>query len=459
MTLEEMRARLQAIDAERRAIDTEAGEAHLDEEQQARWDALDAEENTLRSDIAVAEDAEARAARVAESRARWNTTSVQVTADPYEVLRHGGHGVHRQKLIDSAMRGVEGRVEDAGHFRSLLQRHASDVQWAANVIARTRPEYASAFSKLMRGDAITLTAEERAAMTVGTNTAGGFLVPTHLDPSLILTNNGTSNMIRGISRVVTLTGGANVWHGVTTAGATASWDAEVTEVSDDTPAVASLSIPVYKAQSLLQASIEAFEDIAGLESDALMILADARDRLEGAAHATGPGSTAPKGVFTAVAATAGSRVVSTTAATIGLVDIHAVYTGLPVRHRSRSAWLMNPVYAAAVKSLGGALSASYSADLTQPFTDRIMGKPSYESDDAPATQTTTALDSEILFGDFSKYVIVDKPGSTAVEFIPHLFNTSNNLPDGRRAWYMHFRSGADVADANAFRLLVDKTSA
>jgi len=54
---------------------------------------------------------------------------------------------------------------------------------------------------------------------------------------------------------------------------------------------------------------------------------------------------------------------------------------------------------------------------------------------------------------------VDKPGSTSVEFIPHFFNTSNNLPDGRRGWYMHFRNGSDSVNDLAFRLLVDKTTA
>jgi HK97 family phage major capsid protein len=68
-------------------------------------------------------------------------------------------------------------------------------------------------------------------------------------------------------------------------------------------------------------------------------------------------------------------------------------------------------------------------------------------------------DNTIVLGDFSNYVIVDKPGSFAVEFVPHLFNTSNNLPDGRRAWYCHWRTGGDSVNDVAFRLLQEKTSA
>ena len=73
--------------------------------------------------------------------------------------------------------------------------------------------------------------------------------------------------------------------------------------------------------------------------------------------------------------------------------------------------------------------------------------------------TTTVRDNEIIYGDWSQYVIVDKPGSSTLDFIPNLFNTSNNLPDGRRGWYMRFRSGADSVNDLAFRLLQDRTSA
>jgi len=50
-------------------------------------------------------------------------------------------------------------------------------------------------------------------------------------------------------------------------------------------------------------------------------------------------------------------------------------------------------------------------------------------------------------------------GSTTTQFIPTLFNTANNLPDGRVGWYMRWRNGSDSVNDLAFRLLQDKTSA
>jgi HK97 family phage major capsid protein len=294
---------------------------------------------------------------------------------------------------------------------------------------------------------------------VGTNTAGGVLVPTHLDPTIILTNSGSSNAIRALARVETLVNG-NIWNGITSAGSTASWDGELVEVSDDSPNdFAKQSITLYSAKSLIQASFEAMEDIDGAAAQVLMLFADSKDRLEAAAHATGSGSGQPTGIFTALDANTNVEVTSTTAATIGLVDLQGLKRAVPVRWRGRGSWVMNPVYADAIKALGTAVSASFSTDITQANAPTLLGRPIVESDDAPSTQTTTVRDNEVVFGDFSQYVIVDKPGSTSIEYIPHLFNTANNLPDGRRGWFMHFRSGADSVNDVAFRLLQDKTSA
>ena len=465
------RKRLAEIEAELRSIDEAAGESPFNDEQQTKWDALMQERSEV--EAAIKRDEERRqivralAAKPGHTEdgdgVRGGAPNVTVKADPFEALRHGGFGMSRQQMVDANLRAAERLIsggDEQRQFEQNLRRHVGDTRWAANILARSHPDYLTAFSKLVTGRAQFLTEDEkRAAMAVGTNTAGGYLVPTHLDPTLILTNSGTSNAIRAISRVVTLTDGSNVWNGVSTAGVTASWDAELSEVSDDTPQFARVQVPVYAAKSLVQASIESFEDIAGLASDVLMLFADARDRLEGAAHATGSGSGQPTGIFTALDANTNVEVLAATAGSIGLSDIHGLYRAVPVRWRGRGTWVMNPVYSLAVKALGTALSASYTTDLTQPVADRLLGRPLVESDDAPSTQSTTTIDNEIVFGDFSNYVIVDKPGSMAVEFIPHMFNTTTNLPDGRRAWYMHWRNGADSVNDLAFRLLQDKTSA
>ena len=386
--------------------------------------------------------------------------NVNIVRDAMEVMED--RASTPKQLADAALRSLEDKdvePDNLEHVRSVLRRHSPDRDWVNGVILRSTDTYASAWLKMIQHREFALTSEERTVLGVSTNANGKFLLPTHLDPTIILTSALSTNEIRKISRVVTLTNGEPAWNGITSAGVTASWDGEVVEVSDDSPTFGNPQIATVRAQALVQASISAVEDIANLGNDVMMMFADARDRLEGAAHATGVGTTTPKGVFTAVAAVTASRVTSTTAATIGLVDLNSVYTGVPARYRPRSTWVANPTYTVAIKALGTSVGASYSGDIREGLTSAILDRPVVSSDDAPSTQTTTALDQEVLLGDFQQFVIVDRPGGMSVEYIPHLFNTTTNLPDGRRAWYATWRNGSDVTNVDAFRLLVDKTTA
>lgn len=458
-----LRSQIDALMAERAALIAESetldapDEARSADDLDARADEIIARCKAIDADVATKE---ARVAELAELAVERDNVPKGPTfirrpdkADVTDAAR-----MDFRTASDLVARQAEERGIDPTHARMLMKRHRGDLAFVRNVAARATDAYESAFQKVMTGREMFLDAEERAAIAVGTNTQGGFLVPTHLDPTLILTNAGTSNAIRAISRVVTLTVG-DTWNGVTTAGSTFSWDAELAEVSDDSPSFGSASIPVYTGAGFIGASYQAFDDIASLSSDVLTLFADGRDRLEATAHCTGAGSTEPTGIFTALDANTNVELTSTTAATIGVVDLQGMKRAVGARWRRNGRWVMNPVYSDAIKNLGTSLSNAYSTDLTQENTPRLLGNPVHETDDAPSTQTTTVRDNEVVFGDFSNYVIVDKPGSTSVQFIPVMTGTTANLPNGSAGWYMRFRSGADSVNDSAFRLLQDKTSA
>lgn len=462
----ELRERMDVVRSSLEVLHEDAEGRSLDADEQEEWDEgiqflKEGERMLARYDRA----------RSASSRGYYDKgVNVRLGSDdPFETVaraRTADPKTARRLLTDANLRSMEQHsdhlsTEDQKHFESVIKRHANDTAWASNILARQAEVYQEAWAKVMSGREMQLSQEERTSLQVGANTNGGYLLPTHLDPTIILTNDGTSNVIRNLARVVTLPApGATVWNGVTSAGMTASWDTELQEVSDDSPTFSRISIPVGKAQAFAQASVEAFEDIANLASDLTMMFSDARDRLEGAAHAVGTGvNNSPTGIFTALDANSAVEVESASAAAISLADIHGLYRAVPVRWRGKGTWLMNPTYALAIKALGTAVSASFSGELPDGTTSKILGRPVVESDDAPSTQTTTVRDNEVIYGDFSNYVIVDKPGSMSVEAIPHLFNTANNLPDGRRGWFAYWRTGADSVNDNAFRLLQDKTSA
>lgn len=458
-SIEQLLARHDQIKAELEAIPVaaETEQRGLNPDEETRFDALLAEAKSVAAELKAHEDRyaelEAIEARAAAAAARPSLTFIKPTekADTGSI-----RSMNLTQLTDVVRRKAEERDIDPTHAASLLKRHGSDLDWARNLAARSTDVYERAWFKVMSGNAAFLNEEERVAINVGTSTQGGLLVPTHLDPTVILTNTGSSNAIRRAARVVNLTVG-NTWNGVSSAGVTASWDAELAEVSDDSPTFTKPSISTYKAQAFVQASLEALEDIASLGADVLNMFADARDRLEGAAHCTGSGSGQPTGIFTAI--TGSQSVTSTTAAVVGLVDLLALKRKPGIRFRNNGTFVMNAVYGDAIRQLGTALGASYTVDASDPNTERLLGRPVIETDDAPTTQTTTAKDPEIIFGDFSQYVLVDKPGSMSVQYIPVLFNTGNNLPDGRIGWYATWRHGADSVADEAFAVLLDKTSA
>lgn len=499
MTPEQLAALREALAATRAAMQTlhqQMGDGEGTEEQQAEWDRLEQQERQQVDQIATAEqgteeerqarEREERAARVRESRQRW--ASVTASGAPSNRFERGREIVQRgayvrdwnaRQVVDELLRMTEGRIERTAaaerHTRRVLERHIMPTQddspegvvdraWAVSLLTRCLPEYTRAFNAVMRGGpmaAAMLPEDQRAAIAVGTNTQGGFFVPFYLDPTIMLDSDGSANVVRQLARVVTLSPGqGNTWHGISSAGAAGSWDAELAEVSDDSPSFGEPSIPLNTPRTFIKASFQAVEDIPDLATEMTMMFADARDVLEGAAHCTGTGANdQPTGIVTALDANTNVEVISTTAATIGVVDINGLLRAVPQRYRRNAQWLMNDVYADAIQQLGTAVGASYTGTLATDLSETLKGKPWHRSDDMPSTQTTTVNDNEIVVGDWSRYVIVDRPGGMTVEYIPNLVGTTNNFPTGERGWMAWWRNGADSVLDVAFRLLQDKTSA
>lgn len=470
--LDDLRSTLASTEARMTEIHSGATERALNEVEQTEWDTLVSTLDSTRTGIASMEARNAVAATLArpggtEVGEDRGAPNVNRSPSPMDVLED--RSATPSQLVDAVTRSVEAsemvEPEQMDALRKMLKRHGKDDRWSRSLLARSTPAYASAFEKFItaNGGPVAWSPEEARAIVVGTNTSGGFLVPTVIDPTLIYTNTGSDNIIRQLARKVTLTGDANAVNVITTAGVTASWDPELTEVSDDSPAVARPNIPIHKAAAFVMASIEATQDMGAIFGGAgeqlRALFQDAKDRLEGAAFATGSGTNQPTGIFTALDANTNVELTTTTAATVGEVDIHAVYRALGSRWRRRSEWLANPLWALAIKRLGTSVSSAYSGDLREAPTGTVLGRPFNEAEDAPAVQTTTALDNILILGDWSNYVIADKPGSMAVEYIPHIFGNTNSRPIGARGWYAYWRTGASSVNDVAFRLLQDKTSA
>jgi HK97 family phage major capsid protein len=323
------------------------------------------------------------------------------------------------------------------------------------VLATSSPVYMRAFSKMARNEAHALTADESRAISEVramslTDAAGGFLVPFQLDPTVILTSNGSYNQIRQAARTVVATG--DVWNGVSAGAVSWSWDAEAAEVSDDAPTFAQPSIPIYKAQGFVPISIEALQDADNVTAEVGKLLAFGKDELEAAAFITGTGTGQPTGLITALTGTA-SEINAAADDTFALADDYTSQGALPARYRARASWLANNSIYNLVRRFDTNGGAGLWERLGADRPGMLLGRPALEAEGMDSTVTTTGAVSNfiLVFGDFENYVIADRIGTT-VEFIPHLMG-ANRRPTGQRGWFAYTRMGADSVNDAAFRLL------
>ena len=377
-----------------------------------------------------------------------------------------GRGSARGRALDalttyerSSDHLTRGMLDAIAHSIENARDGDKIAEWA---LVSGNEHYRSAFQKLMRdplSGSHEFTEREREAFQRAqqltrsmnlTDGNGGYLVPFQLDPSVLLSNTGTSNAnLRAAFRVVQCTG--DVWNGVSSAGVTASWDAEEAEVSDDAPTFTQPSIPVHKGAAFVPISIEALED-SNAEGEIAMMLADSKTRLEATSFITGSGSGQPKGLVTAAVA-ASKTITSATTDTFAVADVYALKAALPARWRARAAWLANETTWDKTRQFatGTGPQSAFWADLGQGTPPQLLGRSVYESSEVDGSLTASAENYVVAYGDLHQYVIADRVG-LRVEFIPHLFG-SNRRPTGQRGFYAHWRTGGDLVVADAVRLL------
>jgi len=312
---------------------------------------------------------------------------------------------------------------------------------ARHILLTGAEEYQDAFREYLedpQGNA------QRAALSL-TLANGGYLLPFVLDPTIILTNASSANPWRRISNVKTTT--SNTWNGVNSAGVNAAWLAEGTIVTDNTPTVANIVVTPGKAAAWVFGSYEVLED-TDFGQQLPGLLADAKDRLEEAAFATGSGSGQPQGVVN------GATTVVTTATTtvVAIADVYAVQAALPARFRNAPgcAWVANVSQINRFRQLDTAGGSSFWTNLGKGQPETLLGAPIYESTTMASGVATTTL--EAIFGDFGQYIIVDRVGVSMI-YEPLVKGTGGILPAGQAGWFMFWRVGAQLSTVNAFRVM------
>lgn len=438
-----------------------------------RFEEIEAEIKTVDAEIAayarlaeLAKDPKNRIAGEGHPGGQPGAPQLLNRQDPWETtVNRSDPGAYRELAVAAIERWKADAPLQEAASKTLLRLDPEDADSVAEYIVRaSNPNYVSAFRKQIRNPqafGAELNEAERAAYSEmqSYNRAvlqlSGAVVPSILDPAIVITNNGVAaeDSMRRLARTDTTTSKSKRY--IKSAGVTASFDSEVAEVSDDTPTLTEKEITCRKAQAFVQASIEAAMDQPNFTEEVARLFADAKAELEAVKFVNGAAATnEPIGLVAAVAAITASRVAPTTAETFGAVDVYKVLEALPPRHRARAQWQLelstlnkihrfwNPTGTEPPLLVGNQL-------LNRTWNLNASMDP--YSDLSPATTDSNYL---LLLGDHSKYIILDRVG-LGIEYLPpgHIVNTANNLPDGRVGWYAWWRVGADVLDVNAFRLL------
>ena len=471
LTIEEREARLDEIQSRLDEIDKEYEGQALPEERREEWNRLRDEQQEHRETVAelrkrleqIAEGARQETRR--EEGAHFSVISRKSASDIWDLNNYRMTGDNPEAIgaqyRDGALRSLE-RVDFPTMDREQAQTNVEHVlgkvddplgTFARRLILTGHPAYLRGWRKYMAGQP--RSAEEERVMSLTTN-SGGFGVPFMLDPTIILSSDGQINPFRQIARIEQIN--VDTWQGVTSAGVTASFDAELSVVSDDSMTLAQPSVSTEMARALVPFSIEVGMDYPGFANEVAQAIADAKDGLESSAFATGTGTNEPQGIITGATAV----VTASTRGSITSTDVYALEAALPPRFIQNASWVASRIALQKFRQFDTAGGAqlwiqNLQYGLGQPVgfgstNGRVgyalLGYNAYAASGVTSTLTTGTKPA--VLGDFRQYLIADRVG-LSVEYIPHLLSTSGPFPRGGRAYFAYWRTGAGVLATNAFR--------
>jgi HK97 family phage major capsid protein len=317
-------------------------------------------------------------------------------------------------------------------------------------------EHKAAFDAYVRrGDERAMNQLEEKALSVGTLTDGGYLVPSEIETE-IGKRMAVLSPIRAISSVRQISAGV-LKKPFATTGFASGWSAETAaRPQTNTPTLAELQFPAMELYAMPAATVSLLDDSAvdmdqWIAQEVEAVFAEQ----EGTAFVTGDGVNKPRGFlnYTAVAETSwswGNLGYIATGVAGGLpasnasdVFIDTIYA-LKAGYRQNGAWVMNRKTQAVVRKLKDA-QGNY---LWQPPASagaqaQLMGFPLVEAEDMP---DIAANATPVAFGNFQRgYLVVDRVG---VRVLRDPYSAKPYV-----LFYTTKRVGGGVQDFNAIKLL------
>ncbi|WFE45313.1 phage major capsid protein [Verrucosispora sp. WMMD1129] len=472
-SIEDREARIKEIDQRLAEIDEEYANELMPESTRQEWNDLNAERD---EHAATVTELRARRERLGRLAAAERGVERSVVDTPEFVRRRGEDEIfdltaarfasrsdeeYRDRLHDNARRVIE-RSAFPGSKREAAQARAAELldtvddergTLARRIIATGSPVYERAFGKAVIARSTSgLSGEEQRALSLGSDADGGYAVPFQLDPTVILTDGGSTNPLRQIARVERIVG--KEWQGITSEGVVATRTPEVQEATDDAPDFDQPTVRPSAVHAFVPFSMDLDADWPRLRTELRRMLERAKENEEAESFINGDGELIsggghnPEGIVAGLPA--GSEVDdggSFTSET--LYEMEAGEDGLDPGWRANARWLANKAIYNLVRQFGDTDGADLWVRLAAGQPSELIGYPAHEASRMSATPTGRYL----VFGDFSEFLIVDRVGMN-VELVPHVFGASRRMPTGQRGIYARWRNSTKILVPEAFRVAV-----
>lgn len=275
-------------------------------------------------------------------------------------------------------------------------------------------EYRSAFRNYLRkGMDAGLEKMQLKALSVGTDTEGGFLVPNQMS-ELLTQIVFESSPMRKLATIETIS--SDTLDLIDDTGEmTAEWATETAARNEtNNPLFGRTQIETFEMHAQPKATQKLIDDASiDIESWIARKVAEKFSRLEATAFISGDGVGKPKGILAYAAGTAWGQIEqlnSGTSAVITADSLIRLYYALKDEYAKQASFLMHRTSAQAVRLLKEATTNQYlwQPGLAAGAPDTLMGVPVVLASDVPAPAASSL---SVVVGDFKRaYLIVDRLG-------------------------------------------------
>jgi HK97 family phage major capsid protein len=319
--------------------------------------------------------------------------------------------------LNKSIEQVRKLEEIRGLSQDRILSEAEKSKQSTSQVEERKAKEKQMFRKFMLSGEKGLNEEERTmlgdlatrAQSVGTTTAGGFLVPEGFSYELDVALKAYGG-VRSVARVIpTSTGNDIPFPNMNDTGNAGRLLTENTQITETAIVFGSTTLKSYMFSSdLVLVSAQLMQDSAiNVEQIIAEIFAERIGRITNTYYTTGTGTNEPMGVVTAAATTGVSNAA---AAAISFDDIINLKYGLDPAYRNKATFMLNDSTEKAIVKLS--IGTDYDQPLWQASyregqPDTILGH-KYVVNQAMASIGASA--KSMLFGDFSKYIVRDVSG-------------------------------------------------